>query len=81
VLSVKGRPRKFYAWLNQTSSKRAIQDERTLPKYEHLRKRIYKTRDLAPADVFNDIKAFYNRTRRHGYLGGVSSKAFERTSI
>lgn len=46
-------------------------------KKERIRKRIYKTRDLARADVFDYIEAFYNRTRRHSHLGGVSPEAFE----
>lgn len=33
-------------------------------KKERIRKRIYKTRDLARADVFEYIEVFYNRTRR-----------------
>jgi putative transposase len=49
-------------------------------KKEHIRKRIYKTWDLARADVFDYIEVFYNRTRRHSHLGGVSPKAFERAS-
>lgn len=50
-------------------------------KKARIRKRIYKTRDLARADVFDCIEAFYNRTRRHSHLGGVSPEAFERASI
>ncbi len=46
-------------------------------KKERIRKRIYKTRDLARADVFDYIEVFYNRTRRHSHLGGVSPEAFE----
>ena len=46
-------------------------------KKERIRKRIYKTRDLARADIFDYIEVFYNRTRRHSYLGGVSPEAFE----
>jgi putative transposase len=49
-------------------------------KKERIRKRIYKTRDLARADVFDYIEVFYNRTRRHSHLGGVSPEAFERAS-
>jgi putative transposase len=49
-------------------------------KKEHIRNRIYKTRDLATADVFDYIEVFYNRTRCHGHLGGVSPEAFERAS-
>jgi putative transposase len=49
-------------------------------KKERIRKRIYKTRDLARSDVFDYIEAFYNRTRRHTHLGGISPEAFERAS-
>jgi len=50
-------------------------------KKERIRKRIYKTRDLARADIFDYIEVFYNRTRRHSHLGGVSPEAFERASF
>ena len=46
-------------------------------KKERIQKRIYKTRDLARADVFDYIEVFYNRNRRHSHLGGVSPEAFE----
>lgn len=49
-------------------------------KKERIKKRIYKTRDLARADVFDYIESFYNRTRRHSHLGGVSPEAFELAS-
>ena len=49
-------------------------------KKERIRKRIYKTRDLARADIFDYIEVFYNRTRRHSHLGHVSPEAFERAS-
>lgn len=49
-------------------------------KKECIRKRIYKTRDLAKSDVFDYIEAFYNRTRRHSHLGGISPETFERAS-
>lgn len=49
-------------------------------KKERIQKRIYKTRDLARADVFDYIEVFYNRNRRHSHLGGVSPEAFERAS-
>jgi len=35
---------------------------------------------LARADVFDYIEVFYNRTRRHSHLDGVSPVAFERAS-
>ena len=49
-------------------------------KKEHIKRRIYKTRDMARADVFDYIEMFYNRTRRHSHLGGVSPEAFEHAS-
>jgi transposase InsO family protein len=50
-------------------------------KKERIRKRVYKTRDLARADVFDDIEVFYYGTRRHSHLGGVSPEAFEQASL
>ena len=49
-------------------------------KKERIKKRIYKTRELARADVFDYIEVFYNRTRRHSHLGDVSPEAFEQAS-
>ena len=46
-------------------------------KKERIRKRIYKTREMARAEVFDYIEVFYNRSRRHSYSGGVSPEAFE----
>lgn len=46
-------------------------------KKERTCKRIYKTLDMARADVFDYIEVFYNRMRRHNHLGGVSPVAFE----
>ena len=50
-------------------------------KKEQIKKRIYKTRDLAREDIFDYIEVFYNRRRRHSYLGGVSPEAFEHASF
>jgi putative transposase len=50
-------------------------------KKERVRKRIYKTRDLARADIFDYIEIFYNRQRRHTHLGGISPEAFERLNV
>ena len=41
------------------------------------REAVYKNRALALADVADYIDRFYNRTRRHGHLGGVSPEQFE----
>lgn len=47
------------------------------PKKECIRKRVYKTCEMANADIFDYIEVFHNRTRRHTHLGGMSPKAFE----
>jgi putative transposase len=49
-------------------------------KKERIRKKVYRTRDQAKADIFEYIEMFYNRTRRHSHLGGVSPEAFESAS-
>jgi putative transposase len=46
-------------------------------KKERIKKQIYRTRELALADVADYIDTFYNRVRRHRYLGGVSPDQFE----
>jgi putative transposase len=50
-------------------------------KKERIRKHVYRTRDLAKTDIFEYIEMFYNRTRRHSHLGGVSPEVFETASI
>lgn len=49
-------------------------------KKECIRKRLYKTCDLACADVFDYTEVFCNRTRCHSHLGGVSPETFEKAS-
>ena len=46
-------------------------------KKERIKKQIYKNRQLGSADVADYIDTFYNRTRRHSHLGGVSPDEFE----
>jgi len=46
-------------------------------KKERIKKQIYKNRDLALADVAAYTDTFYNRTRHHSYLGGLSPEQFE----
>ena len=46
-------------------------------KKERIKKQIYKNRELAIAEVADYIDTFYNRTRRHSYLGGLSPEQFE----
>lgn len=50
-------------------------------KEERIKNRIYKTRNLTRADVFDHIEAFYSRQRRHSHLGGVSPEALEQASF
>jgi len=46
-------------------------------KKERIKKQIYKNRELALNDVADYIDRFYNRTRRHSHLGGLSPEQFE----
>lgn len=46
-------------------------------KKERIKKRIYRTREIAHADISEYIESFYNQTRRHSHLGGVSPEDFE----
>jgi putative transposase len=48
-----------------------------LLKRERVNRRYYQTRDDAAQDIFDYIECFYNRKRRHGYLGNISPAAFE----
>ena len=47
------------------------------PARELVHKRIYNTRELAQADVFDYIELFYNRIPRYNHLGGISPEAFQ----
>ena len=49
-----------------------------LMKRERINRVRYLTRDEARADVFDYIECFYNRKRRHGYLGHISPEEFEK---
>lgn len=46
-------------------------------KKERIRKKIYRSRAEAKADVFDYIEVFYNKNRRHSHLNGMSPQAFE----
>jgi transposase InsO family protein len=50
-------------------------------KKERIKKQIYKNRALAIADVADYIESFYNRTRRHSHLGGLSPEQFEAAHV
>jgi putative transposase len=46
-------------------------------KKERIKKQVYKNRALALNDVADSIDHFYNRTRLHSRLSGVSPEQFE----
>jgi transposase InsO family protein len=41
----------------------------------------YRTRDEARADIFDYLEVYYNRRRRHGYLGHLSPAEFEKQTV
>ena len=49
-------------------------------KRERVNRVRYRTREEARADLFEYIEVFYNRKRRHGYIGNISPDDFERQS-
>lgn len=46
-------------------------------KKERVNKRIYTNRARATNDIADYIDSFYNQTRRHSHLGGMSPEQFE----
>lgn len=50
----------------------------SLLKKDRVKRRIYKTRDEARAEIFDYIECFYNPKRNHGTNGGVSPNEFEK---
>jgi putative transposase len=48
-------------------------------KKKRIKKQIYRDRDTATRDIGDYIESFYNRTRRHSHLGGVSPETFGAT--
>ena len=50
-------------------------------KRERTKRRKYQTRNEARADVFDYIERFYNRKRRHGYVGNISPVQFENRTM
>ena len=53
---------------------------RTL-KVELIHGKIYDTRQEAKMDIFDYIEIFYNRKRRHSYLGYLSPVDFEKKNV
>ena len=50
----------------------------SLLKTERIKRKIYKTRDEARAEIFNYIELYYNTNRRHGNNGGLPPVEFEK---
>ena len=47
-------------------------------KTERTARKVYRSRDQAKADVFDNIERFYNPKRRHSTIGYMSPMEFER---
>ncbi|RBP35161.1 integrase-like protein [Eoetvoesiella caeni] len=45
---------------------------------ERIKRKIYKTRELARQDIFDYIEMFYNPIRRHGHAANLSPVNYER---
>lgn len=52
-----------------------------LLKRERINRVRYQTRDEARADIFDYIECFYNRKRRHGFIGNISPVDYEKQTI
>jgi len=52
-----------------------------LLKRERVNRSRYQTREEARADIFDYIECFYNRKRRHSYLGYISPADYEKTTL
>ncbi|KAA1283044.1 IS3 family transposase, partial [Alcaligenes faecalis] len=49
-----------------------------LLKRERIKRKIYRTRELARQDIFDYIEMFYNPIRRHGHVANLSPVNYER---
>jgi len=59
----------------------AVESFFSLLKRERIYRRHYRTREEARADIFDYIERFYNRQRRHSYLGDLSPVEFENRTL
>jgi putative transposase len=46
-----------------------------------VKRKVYGTRDLARADVFDYIECFYSPTRRHSTIGYLSPMQYEERAM
>ena len=49
-------------------------------KYEHLYDYSFNTRDKAKQEIFEYIEVYYNKNRRHSYLGYLTPEMFEKVA-
>ena len=47
-------------------------------KTERIKRKVFKTREEARQEIFNYIELYYNPRRRHGHIGNVSPRVFEK---
>lgn len=50
-------------------------------KFERVKRKVYRTRDQARADVFDYIERFYIPTRRHSTIGYLSPMQYEERAM
>ncbi|VAV91712.1 Mobile element protein [hydrothermal vent metagenome] len=50
-------------------------------KIERVKRKVYRTRDQARADVFDYIERFYNPKRRHSTIGYLSPMQYEERAM
>jgi len=50
-------------------------------KIERVKRKTYRTRDQARADIFDYIERFYNPTRRHSTIGYLSPMRYEERAM
>ena len=53
----------------------------SLLKIERIKRKDYRTRDQARADVFDCIERFYNPTRRYSTIGYLSPMQYEERAM
>ena len=53
----------------------------SLIKREAIHNRVFKTREEVRCIIFEYIEMFYNPTRQHSYLGGLSPAEYEKAYL
>ena len=47
-------------------------------KTERIKRKVFKTREEARCEIFNYIELYYNPRRRHGHIGNLAPRVFEK---